>query len=354
MLAVLGLVVISAGCGGARHGPVPASGAAAGATASPGVRGARSGCWRTVTTPDEVAAALDRATAGDAVCFAGTELADMDVIMSRSGSAQAPITLVGGGTRVDSMRVSASNVVVTGFTVTGGDGMLLEGIGLTARNNTVHDTQRGGITCTCTDSLIESNVMRHTASNGLDIIGSRITVHANTISDTVPRDGGDADGVRFYGTDLRLLANTISDITASGYSDPPHPDCFQTLDSGKPPTYDVVIAGNTCRDVDAQCLIASGDPDHFTPAPGMLSILFVGNLCAANGAQAVNLQHWPDVEVLDNDMSGPNLDRGVSITDGSTGVTVTGNTTTRGLPTVDIDDSSRPGFHQDRNSTPSP
>ncbi len=69
--------------------------------------------------------------------------------------------------------------------------MLLEGTGLTAWNNTVHDTQQGGITChPCTDSTIESNTMRHVATNGIDITGQRITVHANTISNTVAQTWG--------------------------------------------------------------------------------------------------------------------------------------------------------------------
>ncbi|HEY6422057.1 MAG TPA: hypothetical protein VIY28_02160 [Pseudonocardiaceae bacterium] len=38
------------------------------------------------------------------------------------------------------------------------------------------------------------------------------------------------------------------------------------------------------------------------------------------------------------------------ITGGSTGATVTGNTTTGGHPTVEIDDSSRPGFYAEANS----
>lgn len=91
-----------------------------------------------------------------------------------------------------------------------------------ARNNTVHDTGQGGITCDpCTDSTIESNTMTHVATNGIEITGTRITVHANTISDTVvAQHGGDADGMRFYGSGHRITDNTISDISADGHHSP--------------------------------------------------------------------------------------------------------------------------------------
>lgn len=104
--------------------------------------------------------------------------------------------------------------------------------------------------------------------------------------------------MRFYGSGHRITDNTISDISAEGYHSPPHPDCFQTLDNSKPPTFDVVISGNTCRNVDAQCLIATGDQDGNRGAPaGVPSITFAGNMCANNGAQAVNVRHWPNVVV---------------------------------------------------------
>jgi hypothetical protein len=309
-------------------------------------------CTHTVTRGDDVPAALDAASPGDTLCFSGGDLTDTDVTLARSGSAVAPIRLVSDGGTVHEVQIRADHVIVEGFTVAGGGGVLLEGAGITARNNTVHDTQQGGITChPCTDSTIESNIMRHVATNGIDITGQRITVHANTISNTVPRDGGDADGVRFYGNGHRITGNTISDISAEGYASPPHPDCFQTFDQNRPPTFDVVISGNTCRNVDAQCLIATGDQDSNSGAPaGSPSIIFVGNMCANNGAQAVNLRRWPNVQIRQNTFSGPNLTRAVLIIDGSTGATVVGNTTTGARPTVEVDGSSRPGSHVEDNS----
>jgi hypothetical protein len=340
----LGLVLLVAGCTTSPWGQEPS-----------GVQGHQSlppGCTHTITRADDVPAALDAAAPGSTVCFSGGDFADTNVTMARSGTGEAPITLAADGATVHEVQIRADHVIVEGFTVTGGGGVLLEGAGITARNNTVHDTDQGGITChPCTDSTIESNTMTHVATNGIDITGQRITVHANTISNTtVGVHGGDADGVRFYGDGHRITGNTVFDISASGYDSPPHPDCFQTLDNGKPPTFDVVISGNTCRNVDAQCLIATGDQDGNSGAPSRVpSITFVGNMCANNGAQAVNVRRWPNVVVRQNTFSGPNLTRSVLIAEGSTGCTVVDNTTTGDRPTVQVDDSSRPGSRADDN-----
>jgi parallel beta helix pectate lyase-like protein len=340
LIPLLGLVVLVAGCTTAPSGHGPSG--AQGQHALP------SGCTHTITRADDVAAALDGAAAGDTVCFSGGDLADTDMAMTKSGTADAPITLAADGATVHEVQIKADHVILAGFTIAGGGGVLLEGAGIIARNNTVHDTDQGGITCSpCTDSTIESNTMTHVATNGIEITGQRITVHANTISDTVvSHHGGDADGMRFYGSGHRITDNTIFDISAEGYHSPPHPDCFQTLDNSKPPTFDVVISGNTCRNVDAQCLIATGDQDGNSAAPaGVPSITFVGNRCANNGAQAVNVRRWPNVVVSQNTFSGPNLTRAVLISEGSTGCTVIGNTTTMDRPTAEVDGSSRSGSH---------
>ena len=345
---LLGVVLLAAGCTsggqGSSTGESPSTGQ--------GHQALPADCTHTITQADDVKAALDAATAGSILCFSGDDLTDTTVIMTSSGTAAAPIRLVSDGAIVAEVQIKANYVTVDGFTVTGGGGVLLEGTGITARNNTVHDTHQGGITCDpCTDSTIEFNTMRHAATNGIDITGTRITVHANTISDTVAADGGDADGMRFYGNGHRITNNTVSDISAEGYANPPHPDCFQTLDNSKPPTFDVVISHNICRNVDAQCLIATGDQDSNSGAPpGIPSIIFETNNCANNGAQAVNVRRWPNVVVEHNLFSGPNLTRAVLITEGSTGCTVIDNHTTQNRPTTQIDPTSQPGSHIDDNN----
>lgn len=308
-------------------------------------------CTRAITQSDEVAAAVAAASPGDTLCFTGGNLVDAEVAMNRSGTSDAPIRLVSDGATVYNVRITADHVVIQGFTVTGGDGILLEGTGITAQHNTIRDTQRSGIACvSCTDSTIASNIVQQASTSGIYITGQGITVNGNTVSETVARNDGDADGMRFFGTGHRITGNTIRDISARGYSAPPHPDCFQTFDHS-PSTFDVVISDNTCRNVDAQCLIATDDQPGSSDAPaGIPSITFVGNTCEVNGAQAINLRRWPNVVVRDNRFSGPGLQRAVLIVDGSTGCTVIGNTTVGDVPTVEIDGPSRPGFEQDGNS----
>ena len=309
-------------------------------------------CRDTVTRADDVPAALNAASPGTTVCFTGHDLADTDVAMNRPGTASAAIRLHADGATVRSIHISADNVIVEGFTVTGGDGLFAKGTDLAIRHNTVQDTQRGGITCDpCKNSIIEDNTVHHVATAGIWISGQQIAVRHNTVSATVARDNGDADGMRFFGNGHRITDNTITDISATGYANPPHPDCFQTYDSNGPPTYDVAIVGNSCRNVDAQCLIATGDKNGNSAAPtGGPSISFIGNTCASNGAQAVNLRRWPNVELRDNKISGPNITRGIIIIDGSTGCVVVGNTSADGKPTVDVDYSSRQGAQVQHNS----
>ncbi len=327
----------------------------AGCTASPdqsqGHQSLPPDCTSTITRTDDVAAALNAASPGNTLCFTGGDLADANLTMNRSGTTDAPIRLVSDGAAVDNVHITADHIVIEGFTVAGGEGMLLEGAGITAQHNTIRDTQRGGIACMpCTDSTIASNTVQHVSTTGIYITGQRITVNSNTVSGTVARDNGDADGMRFFGTGHRITGNTIRDISARGYSAPPHPDCFQTFDH-KPSTFDVVISGNTCENVDAQCLIATDDQPGNSDAPaGSPSITFVGNTCASNGAQALNLRRWRNVEVRQNKFSGPGLQRAVLIIEGSTGCTVIGNTTAGNVPTVEVDGASRPGLQQDGNN----
>jgi hypothetical protein len=355
-IAALTLVIVSS-CGGQSSSvapsPWPTQNSPSGPPSAAGPnRAAPPPCTRTVSQADEVRPALDAASPGTTLCFTGGGLSGTDVTVARSGAAGTPITLRSDGAAVRSIHITADHVAVEGFTVAGGDGILLKGADLAVDHNTVHDSQRGGITCErCQSSSIESNTVRHVDTVGIWIEGQQIEVSHNTVSDILARDNGDADGMRFFGNGHRITENTITDISARGYANPPHPDCFQTYDDNSPPTFDVLIAGNTCRNVDAQCLIATGDQHANSDAPtNVASITFVDNACANNGAQAVNVRRWPNVEIRDNRFSGHNVTRGIIILNGSTGCVVIGNTTDGGRPTVDIDHSSEPGSQVEHNS----
>jgi hypothetical protein len=360
-MAVLALVM-AAGCGGQSSSvsPNPQPSQSWPSSPSPpsspnsaaGPNQAPPPCTRTISQANQVPAALDTASPGTMLCFTGGDLSGTDVTMTRSGAPNTPITLRSDGAAVRSIHITADHIVIDGFTVVGGDGVFLNGDDLAIRHNTVHDTQRGGITCErCQNSIIDSNTVQHVDTIGIWIDGQRIAVSHNKVSDTLARDNGDADGMRFFGTGHRITENAVTDISDHGYANPPHPDCFQTYDDNSPPTFDVLIAGNTCRNVGAQCLIATGDQRRNSGAPAEVrSITFVDNTCATNGAQAVNLRRWPNVEIRDNRISGPNVARGIIIIDDSTGCVVIGNSTDGGRPTLDIDNSSKPGSHVDRNS----
>lgn len=362
---IAALILVLTGCGGEGPStggspwtgqyPGPGQGPSSGPSPSPGPeQGRPPPCDRTLNRPDEVPAALDAVSPGTTLCFGRGDFGGTDLTVTHPGAANKPITLVAEGATVRSIHITADHVVAEGFTVTGGDGILLRGADLAILHNTVHDTQRGGITCErCENSIIDSNTVQHVDTVGVWVSGQHVEVSHNTVSGTVARDNGDADGMRFFGNGHRITNNTISDISDHGYANPPHPDCFQTYDDNSPPTFDVLIAGNTCRNVGAQCLIATGDQHSNSGAPtGGPSITFVDNTCATNGAQAVNLRRWPNVEIRNNRITGPNITRGIIIIDGSTGCIVIGNTTDGDRPTVDIDRSSQHGAQIEHN-TPS-
>lgn len=313
----------------------------------------QTGCTITITRAGDVHAALAAASPGDTLCFTGNDLAGADLTMTRSGTADAPIRLVSDGhTTVHEIHIIADYILIQGFAIVGGGELLLAGTGIIAQKNVVSDTQRGGIVCaSCIDSTLESNTVQHAAATGISLSGRRVTVRRNLVTGTVAGDDGAADGMRFFGNGHHIISNTIEDISAGGGPAPPQPACFRTFDTGRLPTFDVEIVGNACRNVDEHCLIATGDEAGNGDAPaGSRSITFTGNTCATNGAQAVNLRHWPHVDLHKNKIYGPNLKRGILISQGSTGCTVRHNTTPGDVPMIEIDDASRPGFqNQDKN-----
>jgi Right handed beta helix region len=305
-------------------------------------------CTHTINNIDEARSALNTAAPGDMLCFLGSDLANVDLTLTRSGTVKDPINLVSDGhITVHQLHVLADHVIIQGFTVVGGGELLLAGTGILAQKNTVHDTQRGGIICAnCTDSIIETNTVLHAAMTGISISGQRITVRENRVSATVAGGDGDADGVRFFGNGHRIISNSIENLTVSGSPGTPHPDCFQTFDTGHSATFDVEIVGNACQNVAENCLVATGDESGNSEAPaGAPSITFIGNDCVTDGDQAVDLRRWPNADVRKNHLLGPNLKRAVLITNGSTHCTVRDNTTRSDVSAVEIDDSSRPGFN---------
>ena len=304
-------------------------------------------CSRTLSGPSEVDRALATASPGETLCFTGTDLIDTELEVTASGKPDAPLTLAGGGTTVRSILVEADHVVVAGFSVLDGQGVEMEGNGLVARGNLVRNARENGISCTpCADATIESNTVERADGTGIYFEGDRVSVLANTVSGSERREENDADGIRFFGAGHRISGNTVRDIKDDVLSgEPPHTDCFQTYDNSKPPTTNVVISDNVCKNVDHQCLIATAEEAGTSGEIGRShSIEFVGNTCSVEGSQALLIWWFPDVEVRDNHITGPNLDRGVIFLDGSTDGSVIGNTFAGDFEPFEVDESSQPGF----------
>ena len=346
---LIGLVLIISGCT-AVSGPSPPGGPPPTNQAGP----LPAGCASPITEPDQASAALRRVQPGGMVCLTGDGLTGAELAMTTSGTPQQPITIVADGATIGSLEVRADYVVIQGLTLRDGDGLTMTGRGLVARNNVIYNATADGVECRdCEDTVIESNVVQRADGTGIWLSGQRITVRNNTVSDSVLRTQGDADGIRFFGRGHRLTGNTIKDIKASGYPrGGPHTDCFQTYDTrGAPPTYDIVIADNTCTNVDVQALIATTDDPGARSAPaGQTTITFEHNTVAVNGAQAILLRDFPDVIVRDNRFSGPG-ERAVMLTEGSTGCTVIDNTVAGELRPFEIDRSSASGFQESGNTS---
>jgi parallel beta helix pectate lyase-like protein len=334
--------------GGASPAPTPSAPGAAGPS------GAQSGCTATVTTDDEAARVLAVAVAGSTVCATGDGLRDADLVVQGSGTNDRPVVLAGeGATPVRSITVTADHVVVQGFAAVGGQGIALSGTGLTVRGNRVEKADLDGISCEdiCDDAVVEDNTVVGTDGSGILVMGDRIMVRRNSVSGSVRRKASDADGIRFFGRDVQIRENTVFDIKADGYppGTEPHTDCFQTFDDNRPPTVGAVLADNVCRNVDAQCLIATADEAGDRGQVGRShGIRFTGNQCEVEGSQAVFTRWFPDVTVQGNTFSGPGLASAAVFTESSTNGQFRGNTVPDGVRPFDVDGSSRQGFSSDR------
>ncbi|MGH3818789.1 MAG: right-handed parallel beta-helix repeat-containing protein [Pseudonocardiaceae bacterium] len=346
---MIGLVLIISSCT-ASPGAAPPGGPPPSNQAGP----LPAECTDRVTEPGQASAALQRVRPGSTVCLSGDGLADAELEVTTSGAPQQPITIVADGATLRTLNVNADYVVVQGLTLRDGDGLTMTGRGLVARNNVIYNATANGLECRdCVDTIIESNTVQRADGTGIWISGERSTIRNNTVSESVLRTLGDADGIRFFGNGLRFTGNTIKDIKASGYPHGgPHTDCFQTYDTrDAPPTYDVIIADNVCTNVDVQALIATNDERGGPSAPvRQTTIIFERNTVQVNGAQAVLLRNFPNVIVRDNHFSGPG-DRAVMITEGSTNCTVTGNTVAGNLRPFQIDRQSEQGFQESDNTS---
>lgn len=227
---------------------------------------------------------------GRVVCLSGTS--DGRLTITRGGTIDAPVIYSGGGTAtVRGINVEASNVIVQGF------------------------------------------ISTHASSMGAKLLGDNITFQDNTIVHPV-NTGDDTDGIRFFGNHIKIVHNTITDIsdgsncTNDGCGDGPHPDCLQTWYSDTYPTSsDIVIDGNRCEKAAAQCLMAEGPtlPDEGVQGPGQsTNWIFNNNYCDDGANQALMIKNIKNLAITNNDFQGTNH-KAIALADGSTGAHVSGN-----------------------------
>jgi len=223
-------------------------------------------------------ATLDTAMPGDRVCATGNSPSRLRI--TRSGSPTAPILVLGdGAATVKGLEVKADNVVIAGLNLTGA------------------------------------------VAPGAELIGTAITLVNNTI--TAPR-GGDGDGIRFFGNNLRILHNTVSDVKNLQGA---HADCMQTFATNSPPSQHVLIDSNRCEKIDNQCLIAEGPNSSAGDGSGTgrsSDIVFTHNVCDSQASQAVMIDDVQNVSVTHNNIVGGN-EKAFAFDNKSTGAKVSGN-----------------------------
>jgi hypothetical protein len=230
--------------------------------------------------PERCLAPDETPAPGDAVCFSG-ELDD-ELNITTSGTPDAPVYYRGNGTVVPGIRIKADNVVVEGFVSKGAD------------------------------------------STGIVANGENVTVRDNEITQ-VEYAGDDVDAIRFFGDGAQILNNRVYDLEANDVEDS-HVDCIQTFAVELPGSSNVVIQGNRCEGIRAQCLMAEGPNDDGGSGEGVSrNWLFDGNYCESNAeAQSVALEDIQNVTISNNEMVGEG-NKAFALGRDSTGVVVRDN-----------------------------
>jgi hypothetical protein len=223
---------------------------------------------------------------------------------------------------------------------------------------------------------------------GLWLKGSDITAENNVVRHPT---GDDFDGIRFFGTDLTIRHNTVSDISTGpaevevgciqtfnrpgvpiappGAPPPPpqpttcevHADCMQTFATGPTapvpdtgPSRNVLIEGNRCERIASHCLIALGPHNAAGTGGGQgrtEDIRFVGNYCDAHFSAAVAFDDVRRATVRGNRIDSTEFEfgygvfRAFSFVNNSTGGIVEDNDVAPDVAVeVAMDGSSAAGF----------
>ncbi len=183
------------------------------------------------------------------------------VSMSTSGTQSAPITFaadlsVSGIVTMRGFDIAASWIVIDGFTIdfkANGDpgdfGVHVNGTGNLIENNQIQNLCAEGVFVepSSANTTLLDNTFLHTGMAGANLDGAGYLVKGNVVNGTyqypsgcASRDGADADGFRFFGTNGLFVNNTIENIPLPGtdYNTNPHTDCFQSWGPASNVTFD--------------------------------------------------------------------------------------------------------------------
>ncbi|MYW90305.1 right-handed parallel beta-helix repeat-containing protein [Amycolatopsis rubida] len=175
---------------------------------------------------------------------------------------------------------------------------------------------------------------------GVEIRGDHVTLKNTRI--TAPQ-GGDGDGIRFFGDYLAIEHNTIS---RTSNRDGAHADCMQTFSSDSPPSNHVRIEGNRCEKIANMCLMAEGPNDGEGDGKGHTTdFLIKDNFCETLAASQTLMFEDVQQAVVTGNTFAAGPDHAIGLAIHSTGAQVEGNRVDPSIPCeVGIDDSSRKGY----------
>jgi hypothetical protein len=197
----------------------------------------------------------------------------------------------------------------------------------------------GGIDIEADYVIVQNYVMEGPEAPGVSIEGNNVTLQNVTIKDPT---GGDGDGLRFFGDDIKILNNKISGTS----NENGHADCMQTFSSDSPPSNNVLIEGNRCEKIDNMCLMAEGPNDGEGDGEGhSTKFTLKNNYCETlEAGQQIMIEDIQDAVIADNEFVG-STDRAIGLAINSTGAHVSGSKLDPAIECeVGIDDSSREGY----------
>jgi hypothetical protein len=285
--------------GGPAPLPPPLPSGPAGANAP-----AAANCTQQVSGSAGLQQALGSVGPGDTVCLAG-DLGNVRLTVDRGGSADSPIIIRGDGRTVTKgISVEADNVIVDGF------------------------------------------VAQEPEAPGVALKGGNITLRNTTINS--PRQG-DGDGIRFWGSNIKIVHNTITDTSnATGA----HADCMQTYatDEDNPASQDILIDSNRCEKIDNNCLIAEGPNSSAGDGSGegeTRNITFSNNFCDNRASQAVLADDVRNMTITNNEIVG-DINHAFAFQNESTNGVVSGNRVSSVKYEVGMDDSSENSYNGPR------